>query len=63
MAASALVKVTGSVSVDGEYIDADAVEAIEAKAGGKCVVYLTGGAALEVDDTADNVATTLGYTE
>lgn len=62
MAASALVKVTGTLSTDGEYIDPDAVVAIEAKPPSKCVVYLDGGAALEVDDTADAVATTLGYT-
>lgn len=61
MAALALVKVTGSLSVDGEYIDPAQVLAIEAKAPDKCVVYLAGGAALEIDDTADAVATTLGY--
>lgn len=62
MSASALVKVTGTLSEDGEYIDPAAVDAIETKAGGTCVVHLKGGTALEVNDTADAVATTLGYT-
>ncbi len=62
MSASALVKVTGTLSEDGEYIDPAAVDGIEAKDGGHCVVHLKGGSAMEISDTADAVATTLGYT-
>lgn len=61
MAASDLVKVSGTLTIDGEYVDAAAVDAIESKDGGRCVVHLRGGTALEVNDTADNVATALGW--
>lgn len=58
MAATNLVKVTGEGSIDGEYIDPALVAAIEPR-DGKCIVYLAGGTALEIDETADVVAALL----